>query len=222
MFREPGQVMDTDKAIRARQTVKILASTDLPIVDRRQVINELLALAGLAPFHRACDERHRSALAEGTALDGIEPWRFHVLDAAACRRLGPQLPRENAGKMPAMLAAADALIMATWLPSAGVAVPMDDEPGFAVTLTNVEHIAATAAAIENLLLAATARGITNYWASGGVLRSKSVFETLGIPTTQILLGAIFLFPEAYGNAERATSKLRPHRSPPNKWSRWVS
>lgn len=213
--------METDEAIRSRQTVKILARADLPIVDRRDVINEILALAGQAPFHRACDERHRAPTDHGDALDGIEPWRFHVLDAAACRRLGPELPRDSAGKIPAMLAAADALIMATWLPSGETTVAMDDEPGFAVTLTNLEHIAATAAAIENLLLAATARGIANYWSSGGVLRSKSVFEKLGIPTSQILLGALFLFPDAYADAERATSKLRPLRSPPNKWSRWV-
>ena len=209
--------MDTDEAIRTRQTVKILASHELPAADHRATLNEVLALAGQAPFHRACEEQHRTS-----GLSGIEPWRFHVLDAAACRRLHPQLPRENAGKIPAMLKAADALVMATWLPNAGPAVPMEDEPGFALTLSNVEHIAATAAAIQNLLLAATARGISNYWSSGGVLRSPSVFELLGIPTNQILLGAIFFFPSAYGDAERATSKLRPHRSPPDKWSRWVS
>jgi nitroreductase len=210
-------MMDTDEAIRKRRTVKILAPHDLPIVDCRDTINEILALAGQAPFHRACEEQHRSG-----ELSGIEPWRFHVLDAAACRRLHPQLPKENAGKIPAMLAAANALIMATWLPNAGVAATMDDEPGFAVTLTNVEHIAATAAAIQNLLLAATARGLANYWSSGGVLRSPSVFELLGIPSNQILLGAIFLFPQECTGAERATSKLRPHRTSPNKWSRWIS
>lgn len=209
--------MDTDEAIRTRQTVKILASNDLPTTDQRETFNEVLALAGQAPFHRACEEHHRTG-----ELHGIEPWRFHVLDAAACRRLHPRLPRENAGKIPDMLKAADALVMVTWLPNAGTAVPMEDEPGFAVTLTNVEHIAATAAAIQNLLLAATARGIVNYWSSGGVLRSRSVFELLGIPATQILLGAVFFFPCEYGDAERATSKLRQHRSAPDKWSRWVS
>lgn len=208
--------MHTDQAIRQRITEKVLASSPLPIRDISSTVDELVALAGYAPFHRACEDGHRQG-----ELDGIEPWRFHILDAAQCRLLGPQLTQENAGKIPAMLAAADALIMATWLPNAGTLVPMGDEPGFAVTLTNVEHIAAASAAIQNLLLAATARGIRNYWSSGGVLRSPEVFKRLGIPTSQILLGAIFLFPQEIGSAELAVSKLRPMRSTSEHWSRRV-
>ncbi len=209
--------MHTDQAIRERKTEKVLANKPLPISDVTETINELIAIAGWAPFHRVCEERHHQDV-----LDGIEPWRFHILDAANCRRLAPLLPKENAGKIPAMLAAADAMIMVTWLPSSGEAIPMGDEPGFAVSLTNVEHIAATSAAIQNLLLAATARGIRNYWSSGGVLRLPSVFEHLGIPTDQILLGAIFLFPQEIADAELATSKLRAQRTSPEHWSRWVS
>ncbi|MCC6510791.1 MAG: nitroreductase family protein [Pirellulaceae bacterium] len=208
--------MLTDDAIRERKTEKILATSDLPTRDLRETVTEILTLAGQAPFHRACEDQHRV----GT-LTGIEPWRFHVLDAAACRRLHPQLPKENAGKIPAMLAAADALILATWLPNAGAATPMGDEAGFALTQANVEHIAATSAAIQNLLLAATARGISNYWSSGGVLRLPSTFQLLGIPTNQILLGAIFLFPREFGDAELATSKLRDRRTPVECWTRWV-
>lgn len=208
--------MHTDQAIRNRVTEKVLASQALPVTEIENTVCELIALAGYAPFHRACDESHRQG-----EHDGIEPWRFHILDAQQCRRLGPRLTQENAGKIPAMLSAADALIIATWLPSPGAVVPMGDEPGFAVSLTNVEHIAAASAAIQNLLLAATARGIRNYWSSGGVLRSPEVFEQLGIPTGQILLGAIFLFPAEIGDAELATSKLRTLRTSPEHWSRWV-
>ena len=209
--------MHTDQSIRQRKTEKVLATTPLPCLDHSAVVNELVALAGQAPFHRACEDSHRQ-----DQLDGIEPWRFHILDAANCRLLIPLLPKENAGKIPSMLAGADALIMATWLPSAGAVTPMGDEPGFALTLTNVEHIAAASAAIQNLLLAATARGIRNYWSSGGVLRLPSVFEQLGIPTDQIVLGAIFLFPQEIGDAELATSKLRELRTKPEHWSRWVT
>lgn len=209
--------MHTDQSIRLRKTEKVLATTPLPCLDHLAVVNELVALAGHAPFHRACEDSHRQG-----QLDGIEPWRLHILDAANCRQLIPWLPEENAGKIPSMLAAADALIMATWLPSAGAVTPMSDEPGFAVTLTNVEHIAAASAAIQNLLLAATARGIRNYWSSGGVLRLPRVFSQLGIPANQILLGAIFLFPQEIGDAELATSKLRELRTTPEHWSRWVT
>jgi nitroreductase len=220
MLNKQSVGMDTDAAIRQLQTEKDLSDLDLPVIDlaqQRELIQELLLLAGQAPFHRACEEHHR----HNSALTGIEPWRFYAVDAATCRKQRTQLPSENAGKIPAMLAAADALIIATWLPNAGEALPMDDEPGFALTLANMEHIAATAAAIENLLLAATARGLSNYWSSGGVLRGAVVRELLAIPATEVMLGAIFLFPQASGDAERVTSKLRPHRTPPSKWSRWV-
>lgn len=209
--------MLTDDAIRQRKTVKLLADRDLPVKDIRATVDELLELAGMAPFHRACEQRHREK-----GLPGIEPWRFHVLDAAACRRLHPRLPKENAGKIPAMLAAADALILATWLPNADPTATTAQGPTFAVNLPNVEHIAATAAAIENLLLAATARGLSTYWSSGGeVLRTQATFELLGIPTDQLLLGAIFLFPSEIGDAELATSRLRSQRTPYTSWSRWI-
>ena len=221
--------MHTDQSIRQRKTEKVLATGPLPCRDRSTTICELVALAGFAPFHRVCEDRHRQQ-----GLAGIEPWRFHILDATSCRRLLPLLPTENAGKIPAMLAAADALLIATWLPSgnepskastsgseASTAM-LDDGQDFAPTVTNVEHIAAASAAIENLLLAATARGIRNYWSSGGVLRLPSVFQQLGIPTTELLLGAIFLFPDDIGDAELATSKLRDLRTPPEHWSRWIT
>jgi len=210
--------MQTDDAIRSRKTVKILASHELAIGDHRDLVNGILSLAGQAPFHRACEELHR----QSGPLTGIEPWRFHALDAEACRKLRTQIPIENAGKIPAMLDAADALIMATWLPNAAQVPDMDDEPGFAATINNMEHIAAASAAIQNLLLAATARGVSSYWSSGGLLRSAQVFNQLGIPRSQILLGAVFLFPQEYGDAELATSKLREHRSSSDAWSRWVS
>lgn len=213
--------MDTDSAIRNRRTEKVLAERDLPVGNlqsQRAQIEAILQLAGQAPFHRACEEQHR----QPNNLSGIEPWRFYAVDAAACRTLRRRIPKENAGKIPAMLAAADALIMATWLPNRGNAVALEEgEVGFAVSLGNMEHIAAAAAAIQNLLLAATAGGLSNYWSSGGVLRSRSVRELLAIPPTEVVLGAIFLFPKETPGVERATSKLRQHRGTLDKWARWV-
>jgi nitroreductase len=209
--------MHTDDAIRNRRTEKVLSNTDLPVRDIRSTVDSLLGLAGCAPFHRACEDLHREGV-----LNGIEPWRFYSFDADSCRKLKGIIPTENAGKIPSMLASADALILATWLPNVGQAEPIGKERGFVANHFNMEHIAAASAAIQNLLLAATARGISNYWSSGGVLRLPSVFERLDIPTTQILLGAIFLFPKEFGQSELATSKLRESRRPPTAWSRWIS
>lgn len=237
-----------DEAIRKRRTIKVLSPQPLPHRDCLAQVNELVSIAGWAPFHRACDAVHR----DGSTLDGIEPWRFHILDSAACRKLRPLLPELISGKIPAMLAAADALIIVTWLPNppaaatsertidARQAVPefvADYPPAFESNLSNMEHLAAASAAVQNLLIAATARGIDNYWSSGGVLRSPAAFDLLGIPQTQILLAAIFLFPAStegegdgtghggpneHDTVERVGSKLREHRTTPNRWSRIVA
>jgi nitroreductase len=125
-----------------------------------------------------------------------------------------------------MLASADAMIMATWLPnpsSTGSATTSDSE-AFEPTLGNVEHIAAASAAVQSLLLAATAAGFETYWSSGGVLRSRELFDYLNIPAQQRLLGAIFLFPHYVprnAKVEIAESKLRGERHPASHWSRWV-
>lgn len=205
--------MNTDEAILSRKTVKVLSSEDLPVSELRDTLTEVLRLAGMAPFHRACDEIHRTE----AALPGIEPWRFYILDAVSCRQIAHQIPLENAGKIPAMLAAADALILTTWLPNPSA----NCETLFDPSLANMEHIAAASAAVQNLLLAATARGISNYWSSGGVLREARVFNQLNIPLNEILLAAVFLFPQQTGSAEVVGSKLREHRSSLNAWSRWI-
>lgn len=205
-----------DRVIRDRKTTKVLSAEDMS-TDGVEGLSELLSLAGMAPFHRACDDIHR----KGTN-SGIEPWRFHVLESPSCRKLKPRLNSELAGKIPMMLAAADALVLATWLPNPpSPQFSVSESHAFEPTLGNMEHIAAASAAIQNLLVAATARGIDNYWSSGGVLRSKEVFGTLGISVNEILLGALFLFPSEIGAAERVPSKLRSKRTQPNCWSRTV-
>lgn len=213
------QSLATEAAIRQRVTTKVLATDELPIINQSELVTELLALAGMAPFHRPCDDVHRN----DRDLAGIEPWRFYVLDSRMCRQLRTQVPPEKAGKIPSMLAAADALVLATWLPNpAGDSIALSEECLFEPTLGNMEHIAACSAAIQNLLLAATSRGIASYWSSGGVLRSQEVFERLDIPRREILLGAIFLFPAETADAQTVGSKLRERRTAQNKWSRWVS
>ncbi len=212
-----------DQTIRDRQTVKVLADEPVPARDRRAVVEALVEAAGWAPFHRPAAAAHRDVLASPV------PWRIYALDAAACRALRVALG-EAGGKVAAFLASADALLQVTWLPDPPAAgAPAEAQsagaaPGlFESTLANMEHVAAAAAAVQNVLLAATARGIPTYWSSGGgVLRSADVFARLGIPAGEILLGSVFLFPEDTPAEARALSKLRETRGAPAGWSRWVA
>jgi nitroreductase len=213
---------DLEAAIRERRTTKVLSEVPFPAApagsDSGAIdLNSLLKLAGMAPFHRACEEGHRSG-----ELGGIEPWRFHCLDAAGCRELKNRLPAEETGKIPLMLNSADLLIMATWLPNdASADFRVDQKQLFEPTLGNMEHIAAASAAVQNLLLLATSRGIPSYWSSGGVLRTAPIYKHLGIAEKEILLGAIFLFPADTRDAQVVGSKLRDKRSQVGSWSRQI-
>ena len=144
----------------------------------------------------------------------MEPWRVHALDKPGCLALIPRLHTlpKPPGRVADMLAAADALVLVTWLPEEGA--------DWAASDINTEHIAAGGAMIQTLLLAATERGIGTYWSSGGVLAGEA-FGLLGIPPGERLLGAIFLWPDPPEGVEAAPGKLRPQRSGPDRWTRWV-
>lgn len=203
-----------DGVIRARRTVKVLADEAFPAADVRSVVEELAAVAGWAPFHRVAARVHTDG-----ALTSIVPWRFYLVDADGCRALRDALlARGDRSKVPRMLAAATALVQATWLPNP----PKGEHTGlFEATEENMEHVAAAGAAVQSLLLAATARGIPNYWASGGALRGPEAFRWMGIPAGEILLGSLFLFPAQTRGAELSPGSHRDRRGAPSDWSRWV-
>lgn len=215
--------MTTEETIQFRKTIKLRADTEhpLPVTKGQEFQNrveELIALAGKAPFHHESNEIHRKG-----NLIGVEPWRFHALDSETCRvllaSLKEDVPMKASEGIKQMLAAADALILVTWLPERSRSLSRKFHPN----VKNMEHIAATGAAIQNLLLAATSRGITNYWSSGGCLRKPNVLNFLGIPKQEILLGAVFLFPEP--DADKATiihGENREKRGEPAKWMDWVN
>lgn len=207
-------MMSIQKAARERKTLKLLGDPDAPLAPEglsRKTVEELVEAAGWAPFHRPA----YCAREEGERT--VEPWRFTMLDAAACRALLPRLSEipKPAGKISNMLAVADALLLVTWLPEPS------ESGAWEPTAFNMEHIAAGSAAIQTLLLAATARGIENYWSSGGALGAPEAFEMLGIKQTDVLLGAVFLFPEPPQSAEAVPGKMREKRSEPAAWSRWA-
>lgn len=207
-------MMSIEKAAQERKTLKLLGDPAAPLAPvglSRNVVEDLVTAAGWAPFHRPAYR----AREEGERT--VEPWRFTMLDAQACRALLPRLSEipKPPGKISNMLAVADALLLVTWLPE-----PAQGE-GWEASDFNMEHIAAGAAAIQTLLLAATARGIGNYWSSGGALGTREAFEIVGIDPRDVLLGAVFLFPEPPENAEAVPGKMREKRSQPSAWSRWV-
>ena len=77
-------MLSIDDAIRTRKTVKMQVEPETPRpadTDLRATLEELISLAGWAPFHKACDRSHRGSSRV------VEPWRFYVLEAQGCRNL---------------------------------------------------------------------------------------------------------------------------------------
>ena len=212
-LRPDSPVPAVDRAICERRTVKVEADGDAPTagVTPRAEIEAVLAVAGLAPFHHVASR----------AGEAAEPWRAHLLDAAACRALRRTAQADGAGgRVPRMLAAASALAVVTWMPEG----PMARGPRvrFEGTLVNMEHVAAGGAFVQNVLVAATARGLPTYWSSGGWLATPAGLEAVGARPEELLLGAVFVFPAALAGADVTTpGKHHARRSPAAAWSRWV-
>ena len=130
-----------DEVIRTRRT-SLLVDPDDPVPD--ELISLLLELATWAPNHKR-----------------TWPWRFTVVTGTARHRLGEALASVAAGegmapekvaKLRTKYARSPAVVL-VW-------VRVDPEP-----IRAKEDRDAVAAAVQNLLLAATSFGLGNYWAT---------------------------------------------------------
>lgn len=216
----PNQLKSAvDQVIQTRKSVKIIGSVDhLPDIPDNffSEVQAAMKVAGWAPFHFTAHDSHLSR-----AMDSVVPWRFYALDQQNCLRLihalieHPELDLNKNVAILRMIAAYGALVLVTWLPE-----PEDgcsEEEVARCAVKNEEHVAATAAATQNLLLAATAREMDSYWSSGGTLREKACFDICHIPEQERLLGAIFLAPKMPDREGVRPGKWRDKRGDPEQW-----
>jgi nitroreductase len=214
----PGDDLTTLRSIvRRRKTTKVFGSPQSPqpldvAVRTRcdELVRELIADAGWAPFH--FDRR----------VDGIaEPWRVHWIKQETCRRISAELAvwfddlKPN-NKMPALLAGCGCTIVVTWLPQPAEA---NEDPQKLVSI-NEEHLAATAAYVQNLLLLLEAAGLGAYWSSGGLLKRPLAYQKLGISPTESLIACVFV-DYTPGDPNRAVETAgggqRDRRSSSERW-----
>ncbi len=214
------------RIIAARRTDKVLGRADQPLVYSSatlkrcdELVWQALIDCGQAPFHY--DRR----------LDDLaEPWRVYWLNGDSCRRLARSLPElipnlTRGNKLAGLLAACGSLAVFTWLPQS----PADPGEPSAEKLeqVNQEHLAATAAAVQNYLLLCTAAGLPTYWSSARLIE-QHLFVPLGIATESVperLLAAVFThYPPdsetgtgATGAMEIVGGKLRDKRDPDHRW-----
>jgi nitroreductase len=134
-------------------------------------IGELCRLATLAPNH------HRT-----------EPWRFAVCTGDGRRALGDVLAGElgQAGAPPERIAKTRVkYLRAPAMVLVGAAAGPD-------ALTTEENRDAVAAAVQNLLLGATARGLATFWSSVAAPRSPALLDLCGFEDDAVVIAAVYL------------------------------
>jgi nitroreductase len=141
-----------------------------------EVINSLLSLSHWAPTHGR-----------------TEPWFFYVYSGASLETFGkahadmywqhtPEDKRLEAtyNKLEHNVDKASHLVIAAMKRGSNPKIPV------------IEEIAAASAAIQNILLGATALGIASFWSTGGMTHSDALKNYLGLNSEDIVLGLIFL------------------------------
>lgn len=185
--------MELFQALNERRSVKNF--TDRAV--ERGEIERLLEAAVLAPNHRM-----------------TEPWRFHVLGPVARRAYGDALGARKARRIED--ARAGELVQKkvanehAALPAMiAVSVRLDENPEI-----REEDYAAAFMAIENLLLAAVAMGLSSHIKTGAVMDDPQAREAAAIPDGERLVAIINV-------GEAASDGSARPRTPANELTRWL-
>lgn len=204
--------------IKKRQTFKVFDNAQLPPSPTQQqgdgndsLVLSAIQTAGWAPFHY------------DRAVDGLaEPWRVDFLSAPKCQEVAANFFEwfddvKPTNKLPAMLNCCGCLVLVSWLPqftTSGLSEALPEKQ----RQVNEEHLAATAAYVQNLTLVLTAHDFGTYWSSGGQFRTPEMHQKLGLNHNGRLLAAIFVdYNPQDETLERLPGKLRNRRDPGLGW-----
>jgi nitroreductase len=171
LLRGKNHTVDTIEALRARRSIGKLDG-DVPDAELR----ELIELATWAPNHKL-----------------TEPWRFTVLRGAARERLGALWAQiagretELSGEMRDELMRRTAFKPLRAPVIVAVSVRTDEKP-----VTAIEDFAAASAAVQNMLLAAHARGFGAIWRTGELAYRDEIKTFLGLDPTDRIVAFVYL------------------------------
>lgn len=160
--------------IRSRRTVKVAAMNGQQIPD--SAIEQLLSLADHAPTHGR-----------------TEPWRFKVYTKEALQAFcqqHAQLYWDHTDEASRMVSKREGLLLPAEKASHLVIVIMRRTQDTKIPM--MEEYAATAAAVQNILLGAEAMNIAAIWSTGGMALKPEIKSMLQLAEEDHILGFIYL------------------------------
>ena len=225
------------KAVATRRTFKVIGDVTNPVsfeaeLDEqyRDLVRAAVCAADAAPFHY-----------DRNFNDVAQPWRVDILWHDACQKVAANFYQwfdnvKPGNKLPGMLSACGACVVVSWLPQFEGAQEGDDSgSGDALPAKSKqiqidqEHLAATSAYVQNLLLLLTASNMGTYWSSGGQFRQDAMKQKIGVEKSGSVLAAVFVDFLSGGagqgdapkttqeSTERIPGKLADKRAPMERW-----
>ncbi|MET0262997.1 MAG: nitroreductase [Rariglobus sp.] len=174
---------------RTRRSIKpaaMDASRDVP----RELVLELLEDAHWAPTHGL-----------------TQPWRFHVFTGEARARLADGLQEIYDRMTPVAVRNEEKRAKLGSAPrTAPVVVAVAARVEVNGRIPEIEEIAATSCAVQNLMLSAHEKGLGTFWSTPPVTMSVPFAEWLGLDATHRMLGLVYLGYPLAGKAPATASR----------------
>lgn len=175
--------MHVEEAIRTRQSVKVFLSDEVP----REMIQQCIEMATWAPNHHL-----------------TEPWYFAVIAGLAREKFIKIVMDEfNQERkefdpftpLPKILKERKKILGAPVIIAVYSAIGTSNTAMW-------ENYAATAASIQNLLLAAHSLGLGAIWRTSSIYNKPGIRQALRVPDRAIPVGAVFMGYSAQRNTKR--------------------
>jgi nitroreductase len=162
--------METLEAMHTRQSIGQVKSDPVP----RELIEKILSVAVQAPNHYK-----------------VRPWRFVVLTSAGREKLGEAMAQSTKAAKPE--ATEEELQKDREKPlRAPVVITVAVDKPVLTKVKEIENVCATAAAVQNMLLAAHALGLAAIWRTGPSATDPLVKQFFGWEADQHLIGFIYV------------------------------
>jgi len=168
------QFLQVEKTIKNRRSIGWAKMNGKQVPDEK--VNQLLALADWAPTHGR-----------------TEPWYFFVYGGDALKQFGrthADLYWQHTAEDKRQEATFEKLLHNVDLASHLIIAVM--KRGANPKIPQLEEIAAASAAVQNILLGATALGIATFWSTGGMTNNPALKDHLQLGADDIILGLLYM------------------------------